>query len=57
MSETEWDFISEILFVLLIPIKIIIFFLFVRLCCDIHNLKEKWVNQVRFEDGTASLDK
>ena len=54
MSDTEM--IIVIVVMLYLPIQIILLCLFIRMSCDIHQLKIKWVNQVKFTDDEQKFN-
>lgn len=54
----EMSDVEEIVFCFSIPVKIILLFFFIRMSCDIHRLRIKWYDQIKFDnDKIEKFDK
>lgn len=51
MNENDTAEIIEMAIILHLLIQLILLFLFIRMSCDLHVIRRKWVDQVRFENG------
>ncbi len=57
MNDNDTAAIIEMIPLLQLLLQLILLFLFIRMSCDIHQIKKKWVDQVKFENGKLQDDK